>query len=896
MEYVSIQEIADKWEMSKRRVQVLCKEGRIEGAKMIGNMWIIPENLSKPYDARRKMPIYQEKRRFSTLRTDLKSLLKNMYIKTSKINLDAKKQRDYVLAALSAALIQHYTSECEYNIEDYFRVVYRELGNVDYVDEAKSLLVDAIEYVNKYKDDKEVDNVVSWAYQYSNKLQSNNTFSKTQFFTENYMIEFLISHIDELKNAEKIVDPCCGGGNFLLECCEILCKEAPRQDYKSHVLNVVNKLYGYDIDSGIAMIAVINIKLKVLSILNRYKNKVDFLFWNQIHPNVFKSVSVNVGGGLDCDIRVVHVINGERKTLIKALGNADVVLTNPPFETVKGMNISLKYFMKEKYPLSNCDTCAAFILAIQKLLKINGQCGIVTQNTWMYLQSFKLFRDKILKNYCLNYIVNLGSGAFYDLSGEKANVALTIMKRKGENREGNIKYLDLSKYNIDEKKHALTNLKFQEFLKNEIINNSGFDFTSNNELKEIRNSAELYSMVATPMQGTSTGNAKELIDYFWNHFDDSKWRLVSKGGGYCRWQGLNNCVVKWGQDGEYIKEEKGSAIRNVKYFEKTSMVFSDTGTAGLNVRVIMPNQIFVASGPGIRVEKGNIYAQLAYLNSRIATFYIRQLTPKITIAAGYIGKLPICEEIYNSVVLEKNAKLCIELKQKFLKTRPMNCEYNDSYLKNFSGDIMECAMEWFKYDLKNELLKLEIESQIDSYILNAYHLSQEERNNLKQSIGSCAYDLHEEKKIEVSKLDTYFDKLLDDACTLKRSRVSKTEMGTDGVLEYAAKEFGVSPEWLIKTIILNTNKFEKVKLKYAYLILHNEILCFMKYNTKNGIVNKIYTIDELASYIKGKYIVKIDIAEWISNKFMELHKSIFKNSPFLEMNKNTIMERFKINA
>ena len=42
MDYLSIQEFSNKWNISKRRIQVLCKEERIKGAKMIGNMWVIP--------------------------------------------------------------------------------------------------------------------------------------------------------------------------------------------------------------------------------------------------------------------------------------------------------------------------------------------------------------------------------------------------------------------------------------------------------------------------------------------------------------------------------------------------------------------------------------------------------------------------------------------------------------------------------------------------------------------------------------------------------------------------------------------------------------------------------------------------------------------------------------
>ena len=55
MNYLSVSQTAEKWEMTSRRVQVLCNEGRIDGVQRVGNVWTIPENAQKPEDARKKM-------------------------------------------------------------------------------------------------------------------------------------------------------------------------------------------------------------------------------------------------------------------------------------------------------------------------------------------------------------------------------------------------------------------------------------------------------------------------------------------------------------------------------------------------------------------------------------------------------------------------------------------------------------------------------------------------------------------------------------------------------------------------------------------------------------------------------------------------------------------------
>lgn len=53
MELLTTSEMAKKWDISRRRVTTLCAQGRIEGAILKGNTWLIPENVEKPDDPRR---------------------------------------------------------------------------------------------------------------------------------------------------------------------------------------------------------------------------------------------------------------------------------------------------------------------------------------------------------------------------------------------------------------------------------------------------------------------------------------------------------------------------------------------------------------------------------------------------------------------------------------------------------------------------------------------------------------------------------------------------------------------------------------------------------------------------------------------------------------------------
>lgn len=53
-EYMTVQEAAKLWNISERRVQILCSENRIDGVVHLSRVWLIPKSAQKPDDKRRK--------------------------------------------------------------------------------------------------------------------------------------------------------------------------------------------------------------------------------------------------------------------------------------------------------------------------------------------------------------------------------------------------------------------------------------------------------------------------------------------------------------------------------------------------------------------------------------------------------------------------------------------------------------------------------------------------------------------------------------------------------------------------------------------------------------------------------------------------------------------------
>ena len=52
--FLTVKQASEKWDISDRRIRVLCSEGKIPGAYQEGRGWKIPADAKKPADGRYK--------------------------------------------------------------------------------------------------------------------------------------------------------------------------------------------------------------------------------------------------------------------------------------------------------------------------------------------------------------------------------------------------------------------------------------------------------------------------------------------------------------------------------------------------------------------------------------------------------------------------------------------------------------------------------------------------------------------------------------------------------------------------------------------------------------------------------------------------------------------------
>lgn len=719
------------------------------------------------------------------------------------------------------------------------------------------------------------------------KIENERLFTTTQYFTDDYMARHLTRvSLKESNGEAKIVDVACGGGNFLTIALEEVFKQeclnrechAPSfiiEELLSH------KLIGFDIDQSMVELSKISLYTKGCTLANRLLNSVPNM---QVYESQYGFYGIKNKLELGVDVKKTNT-------------QSTIFLTNPPFAGKRDITEDLREYLKSKFPLSNGDMCVSFLQNMMSIMHQSDVLGVVIQRSWMNLKSFSKFREMFLNGYKLTHCIDLGAGAFKEISGEKASVALVTINKSKVNERYKTKFVDLSCLTYEEKEKVInygnmTNLTVNVDLKQLNINgDNSFKYQLGNTLLDILKKNNSYRDFATPMQGTSTGDHKKFIDFIWKRKDDKEWKPVSKGGGYCQWFGLNHYCIRWGDDGEFIREHKGSALRNVDKLDKTQLVYSDTGTLGLNVRLKIEGQIFVASGPGIYVKEGDVYSHLAYLNSILASYLIRNFSPKLTVAAGYIGMLPMTREIAFDEELS-------ELSQQIIRLKKIKHSYlvND-YLYDFNNcntldsELIETVLSNIICDVERASNICQLDEKVNCRVFELLDLPLEEVQKIYKRMYPKNYV--SSKPITIKDLDKIMSSSLNEATEFKGCKTKGNVLGHDNIIGFLTAQYGVDVSIILRLLTENVKDLTQTIRLYLDDLLHKVTLKCMRFNNvSNWSPSKMHINDILIESQKyfpniqeecEKYL-KVSFTKWLSKRLLDVHLVVFKGAPILHFN------------
>ncbi|NLZ91858.1 MAG: N-6 DNA methylase [Clostridiales bacterium] len=94
-------------------------------------------------------------------------------------------------------------------------------------------------------------------------------------------------------------------------------------------------------------------------------------------------------------------------------GKYHVVVTNPPYMGIRGMNDNLADYLNTHYEISKHDLFTVFMDLARRMTMPGGYLALINQHSWMFLSSYQRFREEFAKKCCICSMLHLGSGVFW---------------------------------------------------------------------------------------------------------------------------------------------------------------------------------------------------------------------------------------------------------------------------------------------------------------------------------------------------------------------------------------------------------------------------------------------------------------------------------------------------
>ena len=373
---------------------------------------------------------------------------------------------------------------------------------------------------------------------------------------------------------------------------------------------------------------------------------------------------LDIHGEIEASARLQRLIN-----IGEALAQKySTVVTNPPYMSNKGMGAKVSKYIQKEYPDSKADLFAVFMEQCEFFTAKNRFQAMITQHSWMFLSSFEKLRAKMLSCDMVN-MAHLGARAFEEIGGEVVQTT-TFVRRKGNPISGYKAFYSrlVDGSSQDEKEQMYLSHKYLFSAKQDdfsLVPGAPIAYWQSQAFFDAFGGTLLNDKYETK-KGMFTGNNDHFLK-MWYEIQYSKigtdFLPYNKGGGYRRWYGHNDVIVRWHNNGIEIKNAPGSGNINESYFYRSCLSWNLVSTAPFCCRIVQENNVMGDAGPICLIQESdpNYYYVLAYFNSVVCNTFMSVLNPTMNYPAGVVGKLPLIISAKYRETITALAKECVEI-------------------------------------------------------------------------------------------------------------------------------------------------------------------------------------------------------------------------------------------
>ncbi len=334
-------------------------------------------------------------------------------------------------------------------------------------------------------------------------------------------------------------------------------------------------------------------------------------------------------------------------------------ITNVPYLKRGNQNDTLKTFCEKYYKVAKNDLATVFLDRCLELCREGGTANIVLPQNWLYLTTYKKFREKLLQNESFHLIARLGSGAFETITGEVVKAILLTISRG--NIENNMNHsvgsneLIRNLYGIDVSEIHTTVKKASSLISVELKCVSQVKQLENPDARVTFDKTEninLLSKYASSYQGITTGDNSRFIFTFWEtNSINGKWKTFqSTGDTTVHFTGREQ-VFLWEKGEGYLATSNAARIQGQNAWDLPGVAVRQMGKLPITLNTGSPWDMNCAT----IVPKNQLHlpAIWCFCSSSEYSDAVRRIDQSLKVTSATLGKVPFDLEHWTKVAKEK---------------------------------------------------------------------------------------------------------------------------------------------------------------------------------------------------------------------------------------------------
>lgn len=412
------------------------------------------------------------------------------------------------------------------------------------------------------------------------------------------------------------------------------------------------------------------------------------------------------------------------------VGDADVVVTNPPYLSARNLDPTRVARLKKRFPRAWRDEYACFIDRCLELARAGGRVGMLTMHSFMFTAGYEGLRRKLAESTTIETIAHFG-GSLFDIGnpGTLQTVAFTAQKRVSESARCSA--VRLVEGDAERKREMLREAMHDASKRFELsqaelhgLPRGTWAYWTPRATREAWRSMRTLGRIAPPRQGLATTDNARFVRYWWEVEGQSreKWRPYAKGGQSRRWYQNPLHCVDWADDGEAIKRSiverypylNGKwewVAKNADFYGREGITYSYLTSGQFSARWMPAGSFFDVAGSALFPD--DPLTILGILNSSAARHLLHAINPTVNFQVGDLAQLPIPSEG------DERLRECV---QRAMAIRKSLDEFDETS-RDFVSPMPWKSAELLHRSLRESLHQLEVE--IDQIVSRWYGVEPE---------------------------------------------------------------------------------------------------------------------------------------------------------------------------